>query len=423
MFKRIGTIGVALIIASILGVLFLSVTARWLTPDDNARFIALWGLLFGGGSILSLLEQEVSRLTSHAATQGRGAPPAALQYLAVGVIASVVAIPFIAFTRLGTTVLDGDVVSTLAMGAAYVGFSFQFFVRGTLLGSGREKAYAGVIIGEAVSRFLVLFALIAVSVVPLPRWALVATAAGSFAWLAFIRPTRELLEGEGQRFGITTIITRMSLLALANAFLAGILTGYPTIVTVIVGSSEGLAVFFAVVVISRVPLVLLSPVQAVIIPMTTRALARGEWRRLLQLQGRLLVGIVITSVLVAGGAWLAGPWLIRLIYGPSYEASALLVVVLSVATVFLGGALLQAAVFVSLERYGTLALTWGLSLGASAAVIAITPGSGVVAGTAGFVAASIVALCVSGGALYYALGRSSRSVQGDPRPEVAGETQ
>lgn len=421
MLKRIGTIGIALIISSILGVLFLSVTARWLSPDDNARFIALWGLLFAGGSILSLLEQEISRLTSRAAAEGRGAPSATLQYLVVGVVASMLAIPVIAFSRLGTTVLGGDVVSALAVGAAYVGFSFQFFVRGTLLGSGREKAYAGVIIGEAIARFLALFALFAVSVAPLPRWALVATAAGSFAWLAFIRPTRETLEGDGEWLGKTTILTRTALLALANAFLAGILTGFPTIVTVILGSSDGLAVFFAVVVISRIPLVLLSPVQAIIIPVTTRALARGEWRRLLQLQGRLLMGIVVTSVLFAAGAWLLGPWAIRLIYGQSYEASALLIVILSVATVLLGGALLQAAVFVSLERYGTLALTWGLSLGSSAVAIAVTPGGGVAAGTMGFVVASVVALCVSGGALYHALGRSSGHLRGEPRCEVPGE--
>lgn len=41
--KRVGIIGVALIAASLLGILLLAWVARWLPPDENAAFIALWG--------------------------------------------------------------------------------------------------------------------------------------------------------------------------------------------------------------------------------------------------------------------------------------------------------------------------------------------------------------------------------------------
>ena len=184
-----------------------------------------------------------------------------------------------------------------------------------------------------------------------------------------------------------------------------VLTAFPTLVTAVLGSSEGLADLFGTVTASRVPLVLLAPVQALAVPVAVRLLHSGRAQRLAGLQGRVAVGAIAVAGVLAAAGWWAGPWAMRIFLGPAYaDVSAALVAIVLAASAIMAAALLQAAVFVALQRYVFLVGTWLAAVG-SAVVALLVPGASTDRGTAAFLAASVVAFIASGVGLQVAVRR------------------
>ncbi|MST50065.1 hypothetical protein [Mobiluncus porci] len=410
--RRLGIIGVALVTASLLGIVLLVGVARWLSPDENAAFIALWGVLFAGGSALSLVEQETARQSTRADAEGKATPISVAQLALVALGLSWLLLMVMGFTPAGSALFasagsqGGQRISTVGiMALAYLGFVAQFSVRGLALGRRQEGIYAAILVAEPVWRLLGLLPFVLWAADPSPLWALLATAAGSYGWVVAWRRVRlrPFEPNSSESWGRVT--GRVVLLGAANGLLAALLTGYPALVTVMVGSSQGLAVFFAVVTLCRIPLVLLAPVQALVIPETTRILAAGRARSLFGLLGKVLAATLGVAIVSAVAGWALGPWAVRLLFGSSYVAPGWLVALILASTVVLGAALLQAAVFVSLERYLSSVLTWGATLAGTVVALLVTPGDALARGTAGFVVASVLGYVISGLLLRLALGR------------------
>lgn len=413
--KRLGIVAVALAAASVLGIVLLGWVARWLTPNQNATFIAWWGVLFAGGSALSLIQQESARQAALADTAGQAVPRSVWQLAAAAFGIVTLLLLVLALTPPGRALFaDYHWQSVAIMLFAFIGFSLQFLVNGIALGKRREGLYAIVVLAEPTLRlvgFLPFFAWISK---PSPLWALLATALGSYGWLSVVAKLRFGLTQPGTTEPWGQVFSRVVLLGGANALLAALLTGYPALVTSLVGSSAGLAVFFAVVTVARVPLMLLSPVQALVIPETTRILAAGRVRELYRLLGKVFLALIVSAAAFALGGYLLGPWAVRLLFGPKYIASGALVALILAASAVLAAAILQAAVFVSLERYVFAALTWGISLAFTMGTILITPGTSLVRAGAGFVVASVASYLVSTLLLRLELGRREASASTQP---------
>lgn len=404
--KALGTIGPAIAASSLLGVALLAMVARWLSPAENAEFIALWGLLFGGGSVLALIEQETARLSALAETRGEPVPASAWQVGTAALAGNLLLLAAYALSPASGSVLGVHRWAVLVVAVAWVGLAAQFLSRGVLLGHRLESAYAVIILVEPVLRAVAVGALIAAGVGGGPETAIVCVMLGSFGWVVLGRTTARMTSWRHGATAWSDVVRRVVALAAGNGFLACILTGYPALVASVLGSSSGLEVFFALVTVSRVPLVLVSPLQALVIPMTTRALATGRGDLLGRMQRRLLLAVVGASTLAAAGGWLLGPWATRTLFGPSYQAGGALVAVMLAATVVLAGALLQAATFVSLERYNAVTTTWGVSLALTTTTLVMTPGGPVARGTAGFVVAALAGYATSVVLLRRALGGS-----------------
>lgn len=392
--KSIGIIGSAVAFASLLGIVLLGVIARYLTHDENATFLTIWGVIFAGGGVLALIEQETSRQTTVAGEKDKRVPASVFQLAFVGFIATLVFMIFLAVLPFGRAVLGTHIFTYVVVQLALAGFSVQFLVRGILLGQGREIHYSLIVIGEAIIRLVLVFPVFFL-VQASTFSAVIITSCGSFAWVIGIRTVlREVSLREGKE-SWSKIFSRFVPLAAGNALLACILTGFPTVVTGIIGSPQGLAILFSIVTISRIPLTLMSPVQTLLIPVATRALVSGESRKLYSLQLKLFTGVIICSVLFAVGGFLFGPWAIRFIFGSTYIAPAWLVAIMLAVSVMLAGALLQVAVFIPLEKYASVTFVWGLTLLATAAAVYFVPGSPTIRGTAGFVTASVASYIIS----------------------------
>jgi len=393
--KSVGTIGAALVTSSLLGFGLLAIVARWLPPDDNATFLTVWGLVFGLGSVISAIEQEIARQATRAMLRGERVPGSAVQLTAVALGAAGLAVVVVALLPLRESLFAGSLWVAALTFLAVGGFAVQFMSRGVFLGTDRIRRYAAVIVLEAFLRILLAGGLLLARAEPSIVWAVGAIVIGCFGWLPVVGPLRTQVEWRGGLEPWRRVSNRVGALGLANGLSSLVLTAFPTLVTALLGTAQGLATLFGAVTLSRVPLVLMSPVQAMVVPLATRLVATGRVRDLRALQTRLVSAALAVAVVAGALGYLLGPWVMTVFMGERYDASPAMMAVLVGSTVVMAAALIQAAVFIALERYWLVVATWATSVAATTVTLLVSGGSGETRGTAGFTVAALVAFVMA----------------------------
>lgn len=385
--------------SSALGLLLLAVTARWLDPEQNARFLTLWSLLFGIGAVLSAVDAETSRLASRATlarrrVSGQVGPVAAVG-LAIGLLALLLAA---SFPGVGPVLRETPGV-LLASVATVVLFVPLCTTRGVLLGTGAVFAYSGVVLGEALLRVLVIAALWLTLDTPTLAAAVAAVASGGLAWVVVARRVRTAVDWRGPDRSAQGAVRTVGALAVANGLSTLLLAAYPVLVTTLVGSPVGLETLFAAVILTRVPLVVVAPLQAVAVPWATRAIHDGGRARLRGLWARAAAALALAVVMAGVAGWYLGPWALRVFQGEAYAAEPWVMAVLLGATCVLAFALPQLAVVVAAERHSRVTLIWTVAVASAAAWLAWGPGAGDVRGTVAYAVGAVVVYVLSSVAL------------------------
>lgn len=403
--RQAGSIGVALLASSALGFVLLAVMGRWLSKADYAAFTSAWGIVFGFGSVIGAIEQEIARQATAASLAGRRVPGAVAQLAAAALAGTAVALGVLAVVPGGRAALGSSAVALLAF-VALPGFAGQFLARGVFLGTQQTGRYVAAILAESGVRVAVAGALL---LAPLPAsvpLAVAAVVAGCFGWLPLAPALVRSVDWAAGHERWRVVGGRVGALAAANGLSAAVLTAFPTLVTAVLGTSDGLADLFGTVTASRVPLVLLAPLQALAVPLAVRSLHEGRADRLGVLQLRVAGGAFVAAAVLSGLGLAAGPWAMRVFLGPAYaDVPAALVATVLASSAIMAGALLQAAVFVALQRYGLLVGTWLAADAAAVLALLAVPGTAEARGMAAFAAASGVAFVASGVGLRVALGR------------------
>lgn len=408
--RSIGTVGLAVLIAAGLGYPLLIITGRVLGPADNAVFLAFWGIVFGVGSALSPVEQELSRLSAEADVAGRRAGPTVVRTVVVALVlvalfGLVMSIPAISERQYGE-------YSSLALIAlvSSLGFALQFGVRGLLIGFHRTQPFGGLVVTEAAVRIVLIgvFALLGWSgVVPFA----LAVALGSFAFLPFAMTARRQVDfvGEAQPWGVVT--RRLALLMLSAGMTASVLTGYPAVAKFFATEEdlEALGGLFVALTVARLPLLLLSPVQALAVPAVVRLSHQEDGnRKLIALLSKGLLGAFGLAALGAVVGWLIGPWAVTLLFGEDFVVAGWAVAGLVWSSVLLGAVMLQAAVLVARAQGGRVLVLWTVVAALSVLVLALTPADMVTRTVSGLVIAPTVGVFV---ALAFVLRADSRDVR------------
>lgn len=408
-----GWVAVSFFSASALGFVLLALVARWLDPDQNASFLVLWAVIFGIGAVMSAIDVECSRLASRADVGGRRVPAQVGLVGVVGATGGVAAcllLTVLPGLRAELTASWGTLLLTLA---AVLLFAPLCLTRGVLIGTGRFRAYATVVFGEAALRLGLLLVLWLASVPPSVPAAVATIAVGGLAWLPFgptvaraiaWRPATPSWREAGRNVGA---------LSAANGLSTLLMAGYPALVTTVVGSAAGLQTLFAAVVLTRLPLVALSPIQAVAVPMATRALHSGT-RRSLTGWWRRCAGLLSPVVLLAlAFGWWLGPWAVRVFQGDSYDPPPAMVAGLLAATCVLAAALLQLAVVVAADRHVWVTITWLGAAGAAVACLAVDVMTAETRGVVAFVVGACTAYAISSVAVLRALGSRTEPAASD----------
>lgn len=381
--------------ASLLGFALLAIIARWLTPDQNAQFLAVWGLVFGFGAALSAVEQEIVRLATRARLTGDKVPARAVQVTALAGGAALSVLAILAFVPGVGQIVRLSAAVTLLTFIATGGFAMLCLSRGALLGSGQIRRYALVVVAEALGRVLLAAACYFGHVQASIGLATAAIAIGCFGWVPWLGSVARVIDWRGPREPMGAIVKVVGALGLGNGLAAIMLTTFPTLVTTVIGSAAGLGTLFGAVTLARVPLVALTPIQALAVPIATRLVVEGkhdQLRRLVVKIGAVAWGAGAITALVA---WFIGPWALQVYLGDQYQASPAMMAVLLASSCVIAAALLQVAALVSMQRYRDVVASWLLADAMAVVVLFVGRADPQTAGVAAFALGSILAWALS----------------------------
>ena len=224
-----------------------------------------------------------------------------------------------------------------------------------------------------------------------------AVAAGSFAWLLFARPARRLLDPhvEGDGWGVTG--RRMGMLLVGAALTSAVITGYPALVGLLApgGDRDRVGALFAALVIARLPLTLIGPVQSLAVPFVVRLsvteAGRHRLRRVLALGALAALALAALGALV--GLWL-GPWAVRFVSGPGYAIDGWSVAGLVWSSVLLVPMQLLTAVLVARTQARLVLVSWAVVTGLASLILLFLPGDTVFRAVIALAAAPTVGLAV-----------------------------
>lgn len=343
-------------------------SARVLSPADNAEFLVFWSFFNAVLAAITGLQNEATRAVG-AFRLGRGtesvrtAPVIAMAAFwgAVVALAWLVSAPLWARSLLPSTSWVVVVVAALAC-FVYAG---QVTVTGAMAGLKRWNHYAGIITTEAMVRLLALIALTLVAAKLESLQLAVTTAA--LAWLVYLLVFRTAREGFVQRADVALprLIRNGGLAMLSAVAYAVLVSGFPAMLRLAVGANvpaDKLAILIVAIMVTRAPIMMpLVTFQGVAIAAFQRHQGR-RWRVLLRIFGLVVAGGAVIAVLVA----LVGPTVVRLLFGAAYAMSPSLLAGLTLAAVPLAMLTLSGTAALSVGAHRGYAAGW-----VCAAVVAV----------------------------------------------------
>lgn len=393
-------VAIAGVVAGVGGLVVQLLTANTLSPQDNARFLVYWALLFGAFGLLAGVQNETTR----AASASSVAPPASNRTAAGarhprvlrvglgvgGVMALVLAAtgPWwadIVLPATSTAAAPGTptsfafpalplvpveavaVVAAVALGT--LAFSGEVATLGALAGTGRWTDYALLAGGEAVVRLLLTVgvALAGASLVGYE----IAAAAAAATWLLLLlaRPATRAVRTVRADRPLGPYL-RSTLAAMGAAVGTSVLvTGYAVMIDLTTPPEivEASAPFLLAVSLTRATL--LMPMYALQGLVISSVVAKPQRATVLV----AAAGGVILAVglLGAGLAWLIGPWLLDLLR-PGYHVEGIVLAGLMLGAICLAILVLAGAVCLALDRHRDYVLGWLIAVVVALAVL-VTP--------------------------------------------------
>ena len=419
-----------LLMVGIGGFGYLVVAGHTTSASSAAALSALYliGNVCGPG-LFAGLEQETSRVVSGGLAAGADVRPGLRRAIAVG--AALTGIALLVLLALGPLLVArsfaGHAGLLLWLLLGVVGSAQAFLVRGILGGTRKFEAYGVTLAVEGVARLLPCVAFAALGVTNVDVYGLVfvgasgCAAAAAYPWL---RPGALSLAGDDADVAVAvaveaeSVATGTAATVAAGQTLRSIARGVgllgaatllaqlvanlaPLVVTGrMLGSHAGEAAavgFGFAFVLTRGPLLLFGPVQALLLPQVTTAVVRGE---LDVVRRQVRVGLGAVAAVGSAGAVvaaIAGPWAVRTLFGADRPPSALVMGLLGGSTGLLLVVQVLQPVLVALGRHRTVSVAWIVGTAVLAGLL-VLPGPAINAAViAQLTAAATVALVALSG--------------------------
>jgi O-antigen/teichoic acid export membrane protein len=212
-------------------------------------------------------------------------------------------------------------VALVTAGSALVGV-----MRGSLSARGRFAAVgAGLVVENAVR--CVAAAALLIAGVGNPAWYGVSLLTGNLVVLLW--PSALVLRGrsDGVRTSPFGYLAGAGLGQLANQV---VLTGGPVVLALADGTQAEVTSLFAALALFRAPYLVALGVMPSVTARVTQLVLLGDHARLARLRRAVLLGSAAAVTVAAAGAAVAGPWLLRVIFGEDVRVTALEAAVVAV---------------------------------------------------------------------------------------------
>lgn len=414
-----GTVGVWVLFTGVAAYGFLTITGRALGPERYGALSALWalGFLLGNGACLPI-EQEVSRALASRAARGVGGAPL-IRRAAIGTAAFaavLVAAALIAGPWLVEDLFDDEVLLFVGLVLLLVGYTIEYLVRGVLAGNSRFSPY-GILLGtEAGSRVVVAAFLAAAGVATAGPYGLVIGIAPFLGVLVSLR-RRDGLVMPGPPAPWRELTRAFGWLLAGSLFAQALINTGPILVQILAPATDDDATgqFLASLVIARIPVFLFQGVQAALLPRLAGHAGAGQVRDLGAETRRMALAIGGLVVVATAGAWLLGPAVVELAFGPDFALGRRDLALLAAAScIYLLGLTFSQAL-IALRHQPRVAVGWGLGI-AALAIVTFLGDELLFRVEMGFLVGSVVAAAALGLLL---LGPVQR---GEPIPPTIPET-
>lgn len=367
----------ATLFAAASGYLVMLIAGRALGPADYPMFATYWGAFFALGGVANGLMQEATRAVRSARTGEH--PPATgprVRLLPAGLLlglalAAVVVVSSPAWAPVGLPTFSGLGVAIMAFGI--LGFSLQAATAGALSGTEKWGMYAVLLTVDAALRLAV--AGIAWWLGDAALGFALATVAGAITWalLVALSPTTRAALASALDVGRGRFWRNTGTAMLASAGTSALVTGFPLFVTATTRPSDPAPLVGAVILaitLTRAPLLVpLTSFQSAIIVYFVERRAQGPRALALPLAAVTAVGVV-----GAGAAWLLGPWLIRVLFGPEFELSGAVLAALTAASVGTAALMVTGNAALAFDRHLLYNAGWWVAVVAAAALLVTVPG-------------------------------------------------
>ena len=354
-------VGIALLIAGVATYAFFKVgTVAVGGTEEFAPIASMWFAVFALAPGFFLpLEQELGRALSHRRAVDEGGRPIVVKVVRLGLILMTVVtiVILMASSHIASSLFDGDWFMVIALIAAFAAYAPSHMARGVCSGSGRFTEYAIVLGSDGIVRIILCVALAVVGVTATGAYGLAIAISPLFA-VAYVYRRGALRTEPGPTAEWSEVTPNLGWLLLGSVCAAGLLNAGPITASLLSSDAENSLVseFSYGVLLARIPLFLFQAVQAALLPRLSRQAARGEFAEFRSGLMQLMMVVVGVGVVGTAGAFVLGPWALRIVYDADLSGRTLAMLSLSSAVYMLALATAQAVI--ALQGHALVAFGW-----------------------------------------------------------------
>ena len=343
-----------------------------LGQDGFKPIVSLWFVMFAlvPGFFLPL-EQEVSRSVAHRRALGDGVRPVVRKVAPVAAAITVLLVVAVALARnrLTNDLFEGSAVVTLALVIALVGYAPFHIARGICSGLGHFRIYSLMIALDGLFRVIACAVFLLAGLDRVGPYALMVAvvplviAVGAFG-------SGRLRTSPGTPASWGELAPNLGWLLLGTLCSGALINAGPLTVDLL---GEGTAPevvtrFGNAVLLARIPLFLFQAVNAAMLPRLTQLVTLGnatEFRAVLRRLFTLVGGVGVIGVV---GAFIAGPWVLDLVYEGGIDRRTITLLAFASAVYMLAQACAQSVL--SMSGHVFVAVGWVTSFASFVATAA-----------------------------------------------------
>jgi O-antigen/teichoic acid export membrane protein len=354
------TIGSGLLVGGVSIYVFFRLGQEALGQDGFKPIVSLWFVMFAlvPGFFLPL-EQEVSRSVAHRRALGDGVRPVVRKVAPVAAAITLLLVVAVALarTRLTNDLFEGSAVVTLALVIALVGYAPFHIARGICSGLGHFRIYSLMIALDGLLRVIACAVFLLAGLDRVGPYALMVAvvplviAVGAFA-------SGRLRTSPGTPASWGELAPNLGWLLLGTLCSGALINAGPLTVDLL---GEGTAPevvtrFGNAVLLARIPLFLFQAVNAAMLPRLTQLVTLRddtEFRAVLRRLFTLVGGVGVIGVV---GAFIAGPWVLDLVYDGGIDRRTITLLAFASAVYMLAQACAQSVL--SMSGHVFVAVGW-----------------------------------------------------------------